>query len=455
MHRPCGSARRGHLSRWPVALGLAVLACYAATGRAAAGTPPDLDTRAGLTNVALAAPAPPAPGNGRASWGQRLDNGVDLLVSVSGLKAAGPDLQRDRELVARVSRGAWSFSVLRGDRRSDHALDTDPIDALLTRPDPAERFALAQLQFQDGDAHDTLQLRGRLYTARAQWLGTDHAWQGGEWRLRSTAWAGHTLTAGLQVQGPGQDRDPGDLADTARGPGLGLDAQDEWRVSPTLLATSGLRLDRQGRTGTTTRPRAALAWQVTPLTVLKALIGTLRAARGVCAGACGDAGGPGDGGDLLGPTALAGARTASHELTAEHRVGPGLALHGTAFRRSVRDAGTAGPGDRVQARGLRLRADQTWERGGRLSGSLALQRVDDARGAASDDVPRLLGRLDLSLPLPGVLLACELSGGRVGGGGVASLNLSLALRPVGLGLTLGLQHLPDRRSVRVELAGRF
>ena len=457
MHPPCSSARCGHLRRWPAALGLALLASHAATGRAVAGALPEPNATAGVANAAVG--TPPAPGNGRASWGQRLDNGVDLLLSVSGLKAAGPDLQGDRELMARVSRGAWSFGLVRGDRRDGGRVDAGPVDNLLARPDPAGRFALAQLQFQDGDARDVLQLRGRLYSARAQWLGTAGTWQGGEWRLRSTAWAGHTVTAGLQVQAPGQGRGvgAGEATDPRQTRWIGLDAQDEWRLAPTLRATAGLRLDRQGRAGTAPGPRAALAWQAAPGTVLKALIGTLRAASGACAGDCSNGGGHGDDLDLTARLMHAGARTGTHELTAEHQAGPGLALRGTAFRRSVRDAGMAGPGDRFHARGLRLWAEQSWERGARLSGSLALQRVADAHGTASVDVPSLLGQLALSMPLPvpGVVLAGELSGGRVGGGGVANLNLRLALRPVGLSLTLGLQRLPDTRGVRVELAGRF
>ena len=48
---------------------------------------------------------------------------------------------------------------------------------------------------------------------------------------------------------------------------------DEWRVADNLVATLGLRLDRNNIVGTTYSPRAALIWSASPATTLKALYG--------------------------------------------------------------------------------------------------------------------------------------------------------------------------------------
>ena len=53
----------------------------------------------------------------------------------------------------------------------------------------------------------------------------------------------------------------------------GIYAQDEWRLSDTWSTTLGLRVDRNDVTGTQLSPRAALIWQATPVTTLKALYG--------------------------------------------------------------------------------------------------------------------------------------------------------------------------------------
>ncbi|MFO1267626.1 MAG: TonB-dependent receptor [Rubrivivax sp.] len=54
---------------------------------------------------------------------------------------------------------------------------------------------------------------------------------------------------------------------------VGVYAQDEWRLDPALLATLGLRIDRNDTAGSRFSPRAALIWQATPATSFKALFG--------------------------------------------------------------------------------------------------------------------------------------------------------------------------------------
>jgi len=97
--------------------------------------------------LAAAAQRPQGLREGRATWGKRLDNGVELLLSASGLHArgedrlidfgaagvsgvaAGLDGDRDREFFARVARGGWSFDLVYGDHRKN-----DPTGAYFSDP---------------------------------------------------------------------------------------------------------------------------------------------------------------------------------------------------------------------------------------------------------------------------------------------------------------------------------
>ncbi len=120
-------------------------------------------TRAGIdvdgAELAAAYQDPQSLWHGRATWGKVLDNGADVLLSVSGLDAqgedrfydfpdAGPDGEdlagvasgldgeRDQEAYARIARGPWSFGLVYGNRRKD-----DP--TAVTFPTPWRRDSIS------------------------------------------------------------------------------------------------------------------------------------------------------------------------------------------------------------------------------------------------------------------------------------------------------------------------
>ena len=164
-----------------------------------------------------------------------------------------------------------------------------------------DRSLLTQLQYQDSFRDDTLQLSGRLFLGRTRYTGLfiyDGApnlatgsgdWQGIEARLLSTAWAGHKLMLGMEYQDNSrQDQGNEDLLDPANnieisrsGWRAGVYVQDEWALGESVTATLGLRLDRNNVTGNDLSPRAALIWQATPDTTLKALYGRAHRAPNV------------------------------------------------------------------------------------------------------------------------------------------------------------------------------
>ena len=435
---------------------------------------------------------------GRASWGKVLDNGVHVVASVSGMQARGEDRsfeygktglsgvaggldgERDRELFTHVSGGAWSFDLVHGYRRKNDPTAAFLSDPLVPGQFQADRTTAAQLQYQDSFADGKLDLLARLFIGRERFssiqsyatpFGNPAAsdWRGTEVRLLSKAVANHKTMLGIELQDNLRtDQALIDIAHPANNlfiPGsgyrVGLYAQDEWRIAETLSATLGLRFDRNNFTGNKLSPRAALIWAAAPSTTLKVLYGRAHRAPNVFER---------DHGDGISQAAnlqLKGESIATLELVADHRVGADLLLRGSLYQWKMQNIVTLGidpasglpqyqSGDVVTARGLEMSADKTWAAGTRLRGSLSLQNVAQAGGTELPNVPKVLGKVNFSAPLPwmGWRVGYEmqydgrrlsLDGTRLGGHAVSNLHLGTDALAKGLELSLGIHNLLDRR----------
>jgi iron complex outermembrane receptor protein len=450
------------------------------------------------TEVAASYQRPQAATEGRASWGRKLDNGLDVLVSVAGLHSRGEDRfmsfgesgvsglavgldgDRSEQFFGRVALGPWSFEHVYGDRRKDDPTGAYFSDPLVPGQFQADRYVLSQLQFQDRFAGDTLQVTARLFGGQERYTSelsydtvysfpATSAWRGLELRLLSTAIEGHKLLLGFEGQDNTRiDQAVLDLADRANdvvvhSPGyrLGVYVQDEWRLGETVSATLGLRIDRNDATGTKSSPRAALIWQATPATTIKALYGRAHRAPNAYERDYEDGFGQ------VGNPTLKGESIDTVELVADHRVGSDLNLRGSVYQWTMRNLVTLGidpvsdlpqyqSGDKVKARGLELSADKAWASGARLRGSLSVQDVAYAGGAHLLNSPKLLGKLNLSAPLPwaGLRAGYELSydsqrlsinGTELGGYALSNLQLSTGALTKGLDVSLGIVNLFDKR----------
>lgn len=457
-------------------------------------------TGAGLNGgeLALAAQGPQSGRDGRVSWGKVLDNGVDIVLSASGLRARGEDRfyafglsgvsgvakgmdgERDAELFARVARGPWAFDLVHGNRRKDDPTASFFSDPLVAGQNSRDVYSLVQLQYHDSFAGDTLQLNGRVFYGAYQYRGLysygtpllstgDGTWHGAELRLLSTALTRHKLMAGMEVQRNAQtDQSALDLANAANsisipksGYRIGLYVQDEWRLADSLVATLGLRIDRNDATGTHTSPRAALVWQAQAQTTFKALAGRAHRAPNVYEKDYFD------GVSAVANPALGGERMDTLELVADHRVGDSLGLRASLYRWKMHDLITQGidpfsgltqfqAGGAVGARGLELSADKTWNSGARLRASAALQNVASLSGARLPNSPRLLGKLNFSAPIPaaGLRLGYELQytsrrlsldGSKLPGNALSNLHLSTEALAPGLELSISIRNLFNRR----------
>ncbi len=434
----------------------------------------------------------------RLTWGRRLDDGFDVLLSVSTLRergenrffefgsagvsgvAAGLDGRKDDELFLRVARGAWSFDFTHGDHRKDDPTGAYLSDPLVAGQYQGDAYDMAQVQYQDSFAGDTLHLTARAFGGRQRYssrlsYGTAFdfpatgEWRGVELRLLSTAWNGHKVMLGLEAQDNTRlDQSIVDVADPANsiliaktGYRWGVFVQDEWRLADTLTATLGLRADRNSATGNATSPRAALIWQATAATSLKALYGRAHRAPNAYERDYDD------GFAQVANPMLGGERIDTLELVADHRASTDLALRGALYQWTMHDLITLGidpvsgaaqyqSGPRVEARGLELSADKTWRRGTRTRASVSLQDVSYAGGGALLNSPKVLARLNVSAPLPwwGLRAGYELrydsarlspDGSRLPGFVLSNVHLASGALAKGLDLSLNIGNLFDKR----------
>lgn len=451
--------------------------------------------------LAVAFQSPQGQSEGRLTWGKVLDNGVDVVVSASGLNARGADRffefgstgvsgaasgldgEKIGQFFARVSRGTWSFELIHGDRRKDDPTASYFSDPLVPGQHLRDTFWMAQAQYQGLFADEKVQLSGRVFAGTYRFrseltYGTpfsatsDGDWRGTEWRVVTSPLTDLKLMAGINAQeNTNINLAQLDLVNPANnvavqksGSRIGIFGQGEWTISKTLVATLGLRLDRTDATGVRSSPRAGLIWQATPATTLKALAG--RAYRAPNAFERDFA----DGVAQVANTNLSGETIDTFELVADQHINSDLRVRASAYQWNMQNLISLGldpasgltqfqAGAPVKARGLELSADQGWDNGARLRGSVSFQNVSAEGGAAGGRLinsPKLLGKLNFSSLLPyfGLRLGYELQydsqrlsldGTELGDYAVSNLHLTTSALAKGLELSLGIYNLLDKR----------
>jgi iron complex outermembrane receptor protein len=448
--------------------------------------------------LAAAYEHPQATREGRASWGGRLGDSAELLLSASAMKSSGEDRffeygasgiagvatgldgERDHEFFAGLRSGRWAFDFIYGDRSKDDPTASYLSDPLVPGQYQDDRYIVSQVQYQQNLGGDDLQLAARLFGGQQRYRSvlsyggpysfpTDAEWLGAEARLLYTGIAGHTLLAGVEGQDNRREdqyiydlTNPGnDIAIERSGYRYGLYAQDDWRVGQALSVTLGVRADRNNKTGTQWSPRAALIWRAAPSTTLKALYGRAHRAPNAFERDFDD------GTSQVGNPALRGESIDTLELVAEHRVGRDLSLRASLYRWELKDIITLDidpasgipqyqSGAPVDATGAELSADHTWAGGARVRGSLSFQDVQQSSGGRLPNSPRRLVKLNASAPLPGAGLRAAyefqftsarltLDGSELGGYALSNATVVAEGWLPGLALTLGVYNLFDKQ----------
>jgi len=441
---------------------------------------------------------------GRASWGVRLDNGVDVLMSVSGMHAQGQNLffdygasgksgiawgldgNRTQQFFGSIARGPWSFELVYGFEHKDDPTGSYLSDPLVPGQYQETGYALTQLQYQNNFAANTLHASARVFTGND--VSDDHLSFGGtiydypstpdlvgiEARIVSTALAAHILMLGLEAQ-DNYNTDQSQIvaampAQNVYVPGsgyrVGLYGQDEWHLLSALAATLGFRVDRNEKTETALSPRLALIWQATSDTTAKALYGIAHRA-------------PNSFEDLakFEPDApslqLSGETIDTLEFDLDQRVGRDLSLRASVYQWTLHDVILENNVSEqyqntqpVDTHGIELSTDKTWDSGARLRDSVSLQHASYRSGGEVANSPKILGKLNFSSPLPvdGVRLGYELrydssrltlNGAPLGGYTLSNLFLSTESLARGLEVSVGVGNLFDKHYAQPASANHW
>lgn len=381
--------------------------------------------------------------NGRASYGNQLDNGLDFLFSASRFKSGGRDLEipqfggtatgLDHEFAkrffAKFAYQDFGLEMAHAERikgipnASYGQVFNDP----RSRTEDDQTFI--DLKYNHALGADSA-LSGRWYFGRYDYAGTyvydlaatlppnialnfDSAhgrWWGADFKYVSGNRAGHTLLLGLDYlrdlkrdQQNAYAGQPDLLDDKRHGQRWGIYAHDSIALDPAFTLDLGARYDKAATAKAETNPRLGLIWQARPGTALKALYGSAFRAPNVFELHY-------DIGDGFAPNAtLKPERIKSCELVLDQELEADSHLGATLFRNDIRDliayVPQAGGGVRFEnahnalARGLELRHERILQNGGSLHASYTAQNTRGQNGATQENSPRHLFKLNWRQPL--------------------------------------------------------
>ncbi|MCW5599829.1 MAG: TonB-dependent receptor, partial [Nitrosomonas sp.] len=435
----------------------------------------------------------------RVTMGKTFDNGLDALVSFTGIQSKGQDLFFDfgdtgisgtargqdgedvKQFYAQLRRGPLSFDFIYGNRRKEVPTAAYLSDPLVPGQFERDLHLRTQIQYNDYFLNDTLNVLGRVFLGQfryhspatyegAKTLATGPSdWHGAEIRFVSTAVARHKLMLGVEYQNNTRiqqttqvfvaPQDNVDIESAVLRTGVYL--QDEWQITETLAATAGLRYDYNGWIGSRLSPRGALIWQATPKATLKALYG--RAHRAPNSYERDFA----DGISQIANPHLNSETIDTVELIADYRITESMNLRTALYRWNMRNLIVFRDNPEqeklpffqqsdidVIARGVEFSADKTWSWSGRLRASFALQDDKFAQSRLVNS-PQYISKLNFTTPLPfaGFRLGYELQYNskrktlddtHVGGYVLSNLNLITDVRAIkGLQASLALYNLFD------------
>lgn len=432
----------------------------------------------------------------RASLGRTLDNGSDLLLSVSAYDSKGKDryfpefddpasnngvaqnLDYDRyqQFFAKWKMGAVTLTASADDRKK--GIPTASFGQIFNDPVSYTRDQHAFLNLAYADAlSTTLDGYGSVYYGEYRYKG-DYAytptnkdgstgrWWGAEARLVSTAWSGQKLMAGVETR---QDLERrifnydalpylSRIDKNPKKRTYALYLQDEITLNEQLILNAGIRHDHDSESGNSTNPRLAMIYKAQPETTLKLMYGTAFRAPNAYERYY-------DFGFVLNPD-LKSERIKTTELAIEHLFREDLRGTASLFSYKIDNliglttlpgGGLSFQNSNMEARGLELEAERVWTDDSRLKGSISWQRAKSSdTGEWLSNSPRRLAKLNYTTPVFGdaARLGLEMQfvsarlntlGNQVGGHGIANLTLGSHKFAKNLEVYASVYDLFDRR----------
>jgi outer membrane receptor protein involved in Fe transport len=389
----------------------------------------------------------------RLSYGKKLDNGADLLMSASGLNSDGqalnfPELGQSspgtddeyvRRFFARYRQGELQLTALWGNR--EHGRPNGAYGTVFD--DPRNRdwdeTLLLDARYQS-HLTDHARVSGRLFYGQVEWRGqyvTDYSglpyvvdkesalgrWAGVEAQFHYSGWSGQRLLLGLDYQNNSRQNQfaedaPPSLRCTATGSAtdpctedrrssyrLGFYAQDDIALAENLDLNLGLRHDQSDVADSQWSPRFGLIWRPNPANVLKLLYGSAFRAPNFYERYYSY---PGVGTQTANPS-LKAETIKTYEMVWERYLGADLRLSAGANVNRVENwivqvnTGTAAqfqnqPG--ITSRGIDLELEKSFPRGARLRASYTVQFVPERPNGILNSPSHHMLKANFATPLP-------------------------------------------------------
>ncbi len=433
---------------------------------------------------------------GRASYGRRFDNGLDLLLSVGRYDSQGQDLffpefngtavgldhDRADNVYGKFAFGDFTLALAHADRKKGVPTASYGQDFNDPRANTVDRQSFFDLKYQRA-LSDQLELTGRAYYGLYHYTGdyiysgvdnrdrTNGRWWGAEVKLLHTAFKGHKLVYGgeyqrdLQRDQANYDLDPyaAYLDDRRQSERWALYLQDEYSLSERTLLNAGLRFDRSAEGHNSVNPRLGLIHQWDDTTTWKILYGTAFRAPDAYELYYIAYGPP----DQLANPNLRPEKIKTYELVLEKVIGSDIRLTASAYHYAIEDLieqETLPSGDlqfnniaQAEADGLEFEAERRWADGSQLRASYTWQLAQRQDGTWLDNSPRHLAKLNWSQPVLGKRwrsgLELQYIGSRrtshpgISAGSSVVTNLTLTSQKLapGLEVTAGVYNLFDQR----------
>ncbi|MFO1371108.1 MAG: TonB-dependent receptor [Candidatus Competibacteraceae bacterium] len=412
---------------------------------------------------------------GRATFGRRMDNGLDLLLSATSYDSQGKnlyfpkfddpsthngvasDLDYDtyHQLFGKLSFGEWTLELAHVDREKGIPTASFGQDFNDPRSRTEDKRTFADLTYRaPWNAH--LDVQGRLfydaydYQGHYIYNGNDNPdqslgrWWGAELQLVNTAFNQHKLAFGGDYQHDLQ-RDQAAFDETGAaifdshvpGERWGFYALDQFALGDKTHLDFGIRYDHSPEGDDSVNPRIGLVHQWDDQTTLKLLYSS--ASRPPNAFELYYANG------YLPNPNLRSEKIRTYELILEKRLSERTRLSASIYHYDINDLidlTTVLDSDlltfrnlsRARANGLTLEGEQRWNNGARLRASYSWQLAEDESGQWLDNSPRHLAKLNWSQPLFGntwragtelqyISKRLGVQGNEIAGALVANLNL--------------------------------
>lgn len=436
----------------------------------------------------------------RVTWGKRLDNGAEVLLSASTLDidgrnlyfpaydtpatnhgvAEGLDGERNQRVFGKLSWGGWTVQAAWVEREKNVPTNPSAYTAFNTPFPTRDESAFLGVRYETDlglqlSSSSSLMLgRYGYWNQREYALNEDGEYDDGEkygvrdftgawWRFDQKfvgRWfTDHTLVFGAELRddhrqsfrrrflapdGEVTYRDDGERSRRT----VSLYIADDYRLSDRWTLNLGARHDDADDLDGNLSPRVALIWQPDPATTWKASYSEAFKM-------------PNANDRWTSEDTAVPEYVAATELVLQRQLAAHTRFTGALYRYRRSDLpienvdGDEVPEGSSRAHGVEAEVEHLWERGARVRASLAWQRSRDVYGRDAVNSPDLLGKLAYTFLLPGDALRAgfeaQYFGPRLtreqrmlGGHALAHLTLSTERDWHGLSASLSVRNLFDR-----------